>query len=73
MSRPPEASTNSRPKGDFSHRLTTRDPREPLTITVTYRGGAECWYEIRARGTTIRRPGHVAIHDLFRWINGDRS
>lgn len=72
MSRPPEASTNSRPKGDYSHRLLPRNPREPLTITVTYRGGAECWWEIRSRGTVLRRPGSVALHDVLSDLNGGR-
>jgi len=70
MRRAPQASTNSRPKGDYSHRLTPRDPRDPLTVTVTYRGGSECWWEIRARGVVIRRPGHVALHDVLSHLSG---
>lgn len=74
MSRAPQASTNSRPKGDYSHRLVPRDAREPLTVTVTYRGGPECWWEIRARGTVIRRPGVTSLHDVLSHLNGkDRS
>ena len=74
MSRAPQASTNSRPKGDFSHRLARRNPRDPLTITVTYRGGPECWWELKARGVTIRRPGSVSLHDALDWLQGtDRS
>lgn len=42
--------------------------RRPLTLTLRYRGGSEAWYEIRVRGRTIRRPGHVALHDLWREI-----
>lgn len=72
MSRAPQASINSRPKGDYSHRLARRDPRDPLTVTITYRGGPECWWEIRARGTVIRRPGSVALHDVLSWINGEQ-
>jgi hypothetical protein len=45
--------------------LSRRDPRKPLEITIKYRGGPECWWEVRARGVTLRRPGHMAIHDLF--------
>lgn len=36
-----------------------------MHLTVTYRGGPEAWYEIRARGVTIRRPGTMALHDLI--------
>lgn len=34
-------------------------------MTVRYRGGPECWYEIRTRGGIIRRPGVLGIHDLM--------
>jgi hypothetical protein len=40
--------------------------RKPLTLTLTFRGGSACWYEIRGRGRTIRRPGVIALHDLMR-------
>lgn len=39
--------------------------RKPLSITVKWRGGPEAWWEIRARGRTIRRPGHLALHDVL--------
>jgi hypothetical protein len=70
MSRAPQASTDSRPKGDYSHRLAPRDARQPLTMTVTYRGGPECWWEISARGVKIRRPGSVALHDVLSHLQG---
>lgn len=46
-----------------------RDPREPLTLTIKYRGGEECWYEVHARGEVGRFPGHVALHDVLREVN----
>lgn len=46
-----------------------REPRDPLTIKVKYRGGDECWYEVHARGEVGRFPGHVALHDMMREIN----
>lgn len=49
--------------------LSARNPREPLTIKVSYRGGAECWWEIHARGAVIRRPGHLALHDVLMEIS----
>jgi hypothetical protein len=48
------------------------DPRTALTLSVRYRGGAEGWYEVRARGRTIRVPGHVSMHDVMRDIYGER-
>lgn len=38
--------------------------RRPLTLTLKYRGGAECWFEVHCRGGTLRRPGHVSLYDL---------
>lgn len=53
-------------------RLSPRNPREPLTIQVKYRGGPECWWEISARGATIRRPGSLALHDVLRELSGGK-
>lgn len=39
-----------------------------MTITIKYRGGAECWYEIRARGSLGRFHGATALHDVMREI-----
>lgn len=64
----PQASRTSR-RGLHPATLSKRDPREPLTMTITYRGGPECWWEIKTRGVTIRRPGYVAIHDLMSEVN----
>lgn len=47
------------------YKLPRRDPRQPLSITVSYRGGQECWYEVHARGSIGRFPGHVALHDVM--------
>lgn len=40
-------------------------PRQAVNFTVKFRGGEECWYEITARGATVRRPGVLALHDVF--------
>jgi hypothetical protein len=32
---------------------------------VTYRGGAEAWWSIKARGRVWRRPGTLALHDVL--------
>lgn len=66
--RPPKAGSDDARRAASQAVLSPRDLREPLTITVKFRGGAEAWWEIRARGRTFRRPGHVAIHDLMREI-----
>lgn len=42
-----------------------------MTLTIQFRGGKECWYEIRGRGRTIRRPGVIALHDIMREFYAD--
>lgn len=49
--------------------VSRRNPRESLTVTVRYRGGAECWWQVEARGRVWRTPGVIAIHDVMTWIN----
>lgn len=69
MARPPEATSTARAERARRYALPRRDPRESLTVTVRYRGGAECWWEIRARGTVWRVPGSTSVHDLLASIN----
>jgi hypothetical protein len=46
-------------------RLNRAKWRRPITLTVSYRGGPECWWEIDARGRTWRFPGSLALHDVL--------
>lgn len=46
------------------------DSRHPLTILIRYRGGPECWYEIKARGRTHRVTGSTCLHDVMTTIYG---
>lgn len=38
-------------------------------MIVRFRGGAECWWEITARGNVWRAPGYVSLHDVMARIN----
>lgn len=68
--RPPKA-MDAVPEGRrWFFRLPRWNPRTPLTLRVTYRGGAECWYEIHARGGTLRVPGVTALHDAMVTLYG---
>jgi len=69
---PPEALRDSAAKQHLPS-LPPLARGETLTITVTYRGGPECWYELRARGRRWRAPGHHALHDIVRWIYEGRG
>lgn len=71
--RAPQATQDSRPKGVRWHRLPRWPVRKPLHLTIKYRGGAEGWVEVHARGQIGRFPGHVAVLDLMRevWNESD--
>jgi hypothetical protein len=57
------------PQGTPTSRLTVRDRRSPLVLTVAYRGGSEAWYELRTRGRIWRISGSVCLHDVMEMIN----
>lgn len=67
--RPAGGHSGSAPKALRWFSLPPRNPRQPLTISVKFRGGPECWYEIHARGQVGRVPGWLCIHDLMVEIN----
>lgn len=50
--------------------LRRRNPKDRLTIMVRYRGGAEAWWLIEARGTAQAFPGHLCLHDVLSAVNG---
>lgn len=63
-----------RPKGPSSTsserrpRLSRREAREPVTLTIRYRGGSEAWWEVKGRGRSWRFPGYLAIHDVMKVV-----
>lgn len=65
ITQPPQANGHASASALSIRQLSKRDRRKPLTIAVKYRGGPECWWEIRARGAVIRVPGHAALHDVL--------
>lgn len=72
ISRAPQASVESGRRPPQIRSRSRRNPRDPLTISISYRGGAECWWEIHARGCIIRRPGHNSLHDVLWELQGDQ-
>ena len=67
--RPPEATEAAPSKTARLRRLPPRNPREPLKLTISYRGGPESWWEVHCRGTIVRRPGYTSLDDVMRDIN----
>jgi hypothetical protein len=70
--RPAGGQVASVPKGHRWYRLPRRNPRDPLTVTVKFRGGPEGWVEIHARGDFARVPGYTTIAELVLLMNGQR-
>lgn len=51
----------------------SRSPRTlPVRLTVTYRGGAESWWLIQARGESQVFPGHAALEDVMSRVLSER-
>lgn len=69
VARAPQATQDSRPQGVRFARLPRRDPREPLSAVVKWRGGPEGWIEVRARGAVVRVPGYTSVAELVLLLN----
>jgi|SRR6185436_14047696 len=67
----PQGQKGQPPKASSLRRLSRRNMRDRLTVTMKYRGGAEGWVEIEGRGVTMRVPGHRAVIDVLRALNND--
>lgn len=61
------------PKGRRWRHLPAWNRRKRLTIEVLYTGGAEGWFDIKARGSSGRIPGDRALVDVMQEVwNGGR-
>lgn len=65
----PQANSTGRRRRSSRSSLRRRDARERLSIVITYRGGAEAWWLIEARGERWTFPGHRCLHDVLWSIN----
>lgn len=65
MSRPPDGQERRPAAGRSFSRLPWKNPRDVLTVKVRYRGGAEAWIEVHARGVTKRYPGSLSLFDVM--------
>ena len=65
IKRRPQGTVTARAKrGRWRH--LARWPRsQNLSIKVTYRGGAESWWLVEARGSEGVFPGHAALEDVM--------
>ena len=72
LNRAPQARGSASAASTFWFRLSERNPREPLKVTLKLRGGAECWVEVHARGGVGRYHGATALYDVLADINNLR-
>lgn len=73
IARPPKAPTSTAAEGVLPGPMSTRNRRDPLTATIRYRGGSECWYELQCRGKVYRFSGSETVHDVMELINSGRG
>lgn len=65
----PQGQKRGTPKASRWSRYTARPRRERITLTVHYRGGAECWYQVEARGSMGRFHGATSLHDVMEEVS----
>lgn len=68
---PPAGQTTARAKRGRWYGLATWPRSRPLTVTISYRGGAESWWLVQARGRNGVFPGHAAIEDVMAAVNNE--
>lgn len=71
MKPPPAGLKRSTPKASRWFGFTKWPRARALRLTVTYRGGAESWWLIEARGRHGAFPGHRALEDVMAEICQD--
>jgi len=49
--------------------LSRRNPRDGITLKITYRGGAEGWWLVEGRGTRQAFPGSLDLHTVMTVVN----
>lgn len=65
IKRRPEGTHAGRAKRGRWHHLARWPRTQPLSLKVTYRGGAESWWLVETRGAHGVFPGHAAIEDVM--------
>ena|SRR5918995_6424271 len=69
ISRPPEATRDSAAKRHRWRRFPKRNARDPITVRIWLRGGAEAWVAVSGRGETNFYPGVTSVYDILADIN----
>lgn len=67
----PKAPRKPSPEAAARRKLAPWSRRDRLTVVVTYRGGAECWYEVKARGCVWCFPGWLDIETVMACVYND--
>lgn len=65
IKRRPQGTNAASPKGSRWHGLGRWPRSQHLTLKITYRGGAESWWLVEARGRHGVFPGCAAVEDMM--------
>lgn len=68
ISRPPAGPASKSAPAARWGRYARRNRRDRLTVVIHYRGGAEAYWAIEARGSKGYFTGVTALHDAFQEI-----
>jgi hypothetical protein len=72
VSPPPAGQTTARRRRSSFLRLPRADRTRPVRIEILYRGGAESWWLVKARGEHQVFPGCVSLDDLMARVLSER-
>jgi hypothetical protein len=70
--RPQGMSTVRRSRSAWHH-LAAWPRRERLTLVVKWRGGAEAWWLVQARGSSGVFPGYLALDDVLSIVMNEKD
>lgn len=67
--RRPQRQAGSAKRRQLWARMSRRNPTQPLAVQLEWRGGAEAWVRVAARGSYRNYPGYATIADIVLDIN----
>lgn len=71
ITRAPKAQGDRGPQAHNFVGLSRVPAKEPVHLSLVYRGGSEAWWLVTARGRKVMLPGWMALHDVGALVHGD--
>jgi len=72
VSRAPQATPQSRRRRGRWYHLGRKPRDTPTTLVLQWRGGAQSWWLVTARGSTGVFPGCAALEDIMHQVLNER-